>query len=162
MKITPTNQWSYSQNEEYWDNDFFPSKEEAIEAGKEWYLGESFEVGQMYDVEFTQDDCEWLDIAEHTVDKLIDSLYDEVGEVSEEDAYRERCNLIQYKQSNIVTLQAIVQMAVGMPVNSKFIKRELSLRLLDAVEENMKIECINTPEKDMIEYRGVLRVVKVE
>ena len=83
MKTTPTNQWSCSQNEEYWDNDFFPSKEEAIEAGKEWYLGESFEVGQMYDVEFTQDDCEWLDIAEHTVDKLISSLYDEVGEVSE-------------------------------------------------------------------------------
>lgn len=83
MKTTPTNQWSYSQNEEYWGNDFFPSKEEAIEVGKEWYLGESFEVGQMYDVEFTQDDCEWLDIAEHTVDKLIDSLYDEVGEASE-------------------------------------------------------------------------------
>lgn len=83
MKITPTNQWSYSQNEEYWDNDFFPSKKEAIEAGKEQYLGESFEVGQMYDVEFTQDNCEWLDIAEYTVDKLIDSLYDEVGEASE-------------------------------------------------------------------------------
>ena len=83
MKTTPTNQWSYSQNEEYWDNDFFPSKKEAIEAGKECCLGESFEVGQMYDVEFTQDDCEWLNIAEHTVDKLICSLYDEVGEVSE-------------------------------------------------------------------------------
>lgn len=88
MKITPTNLWSYSQNEEYWDNDFFPSKEEAIETGKEWCLGESFEVGQMYDIEFTQDDCEWLDIAEHTVDKLIDSLYDEVGEVSEHWANR--------------------------------------------------------------------------
>lgn len=83
MKITSTNQWSYTQNEEYWDNDCLPSKEEAIEAGKEWYFGESFEVGQIYDVEFTQDDCEWLDIAEHTVDKLIDSLYDEVGEFSE-------------------------------------------------------------------------------
>lgn len=83
MKTTPTNQWSCSQNEEYWDNNFFPSKEEAIEAGKEWYLGESFEVGQMYDIEFTQDDCEWLDIAEYAVDKLISSLYDEVGEVSE-------------------------------------------------------------------------------
>lgn len=34
MKITPTNLWSYTQDEEYWDNDWFPSKEEAIEAGR--------------------------------------------------------------------------------------------------------------------------------
>lgn len=83
MKIMSTNKWSYSQNEEYWDNEFLPTKEDAIETGKDEYLGESFEVGQMYDIRFTQDDCEWLDIAEHTVDKLIDSLYDEVGEASE-------------------------------------------------------------------------------
>lgn len=83
MKITPTNQWSYSQNKEYWDNDMLPTKEDAIEAGKEEWPGESFEVGQMYDIKFTQDDCEWLDIGNDVINKLIDVLYDRVGEVSE-------------------------------------------------------------------------------
>lgn len=94
--------------------------------------------------------------------KVKDWLIYKLGVITLEDAYRERCNFIQYKQSNVVTLQATMQMATGMPINSEFIKRELSLRLLDAVEENMKIECINTPEKDTVEYRGILRVVKVE
>lgn len=83
MKTTPTNQWSYSQNEEYWDNDMLPTKEDAIEAGKKEWLGESFEVGQMYDVKFTQDDCEWLNIGNDVINKLVDVLYDRVGEVSE-------------------------------------------------------------------------------
>lgn len=83
MKITPTNQWSYSQNEEYWDNDMLSTKEDAIEAGKEEWPGESFEVGQLYDIKFTQDDCEWLDIGNDVINKLVDVLYDRVGEVSE-------------------------------------------------------------------------------
>lgn len=83
MKITPTNQWSYSQNEEYWDNDMLLTKEDAIETGKEEWPGESFEVGQMYDIKFTQDDCEWLDIGNDVINKLVDVLYDRVGEVSE-------------------------------------------------------------------------------
>lgn len=83
MKITPTNKWSYSQDEEFWDNDYEYSKEDAIEAGKYCYCGESFEVGRMYNVDFTRDGCEWLDIASHVIEKLSDCLYDEVGEVSE-------------------------------------------------------------------------------
>lgn len=83
MKVTPTNQWSYSQNEEYWDNDMLPTKEDAIEAGKEEWPGESFEIGQMYDIKFTQDDCEWLDIGNDVINKLADILYDRVGEASE-------------------------------------------------------------------------------
>ena len=84
MKVIPTGKWIYSQNEEYWDgSDEFPSKEEAIEAGKEYYLGESFMIGQMYSVEFTEEQCEWLDLAENTIDGLMDSLYDEVGDVAE-------------------------------------------------------------------------------
>ena len=83
MKITPTNQWSYTQNEEYWDNDFLPTKEDAIEAGKEEWPGESFEVGQKYDIKFTQDDCEWLNIGNDVINKLVDVLYDRVSEVSE-------------------------------------------------------------------------------
>lgn len=83
MKIMPTNQWSYTQDEECWDNDFTYSKKEAIKDGKEWYLNESFQVGQIYDVEFTQDDCELIDIAGNIIDKLEDILYEEVGEASE-------------------------------------------------------------------------------
>lgn len=94
--------------------------------------------------------------------KVKDWLIHKLGGITLEDAYRERHNLIQYKQSNVITLQATMQMATGMPINSEFIKRELSLRLLDVVKENMEIKCIDTPEKDIIEYRGILRMVKVE
>lgn len=84
MKATPTGKWIYSQDEEYWDgSDEFPSKEEAIEAGKEYYLGESFMVGQTYSVKFTEEQCEWLDLAENAIDGLMNSLYDEVGDVAE-------------------------------------------------------------------------------
>lgn len=83
MKITPTNQWSYSQDEEFWDNDFTYDKEEVIEAGKEWYFGESFHIGQKYELEFTQNDCELMDIGNDVYNKLANILYEQVGEVAE-------------------------------------------------------------------------------
>lgn len=83
MKITPTNKWSYSQNEEIWDNDYEYSKEDAIKTGKEWYCGESFEVGRIYDVEFTEEQCEWFNLAEKAIDVMNDALEDTVGEVAE-------------------------------------------------------------------------------
>lgn len=83
MKITPTNQWSYTQNEEYWDNDWFPTKDEAIAAGCEEWPGENFEIGQQYIIEFTEEQCEWFDIAENAIDAMNDALEDEVGEVAE-------------------------------------------------------------------------------
>lgn len=84
MKVTPTGKWIYSQDEEYWDgSDEFSSKEEAIEAGKEYYLGESFMVGQMYSVEFTEEDFKLFDLAEDAIDCLFYSLEEEVGEASE-------------------------------------------------------------------------------
>lgn len=35
MKITLNNQWSCTQDEKYWDDDWFLSKEEEIKAGRE-------------------------------------------------------------------------------------------------------------------------------
>lgn len=83
MRITPTNQWSYTQNEEYWDNDWFSSKEEAIKAGREEWPGESFEIGQQYILKFTEEQCAWFDLAENAIDAMNDALEDEVGEVAE-------------------------------------------------------------------------------
>lgn len=83
MKTTPTNLWSYSQDEVYWDNDWFPTKEEAIEAGREEWPGESFEIGQQYSLEFTEEQCAWFDLAENAIEAMDDALQDEVGEVAE-------------------------------------------------------------------------------
>lgn len=83
MKIIPMNQWTYGQDEEYWDNNWFSTKEEAIEAGKNYYLGEMFYIGQGYNIEFTQEQCEWFDLATNVIDSMYDSLQGEVGEVAE-------------------------------------------------------------------------------
>ena len=40
-------------------------------------------VGQVYNVNFTKEQCEWLDLAENAIDGLMDSLYDEVGDAAE-------------------------------------------------------------------------------
>lgn len=83
MKTTPTNLWSYTQDEEYWDNDWLSSKEDAIKAGHEEYPGDSFEIGQQYSLEFTEEQCTWFDLAESAIDYMNDALEDEVGEVAE-------------------------------------------------------------------------------
>lgn len=94
--------------------------------------------------------------------KIKDWLIHKLGGITLEDAYRERHNLVQYKQSNVATYQT------GLVINKEmlFIKDQiydrLAIRMLDAIKENMEIECVDIPEKGMIEYRGILRIVKVE
>lgn len=83
MKITPTNLWSYTQDEEYWDNDWLPSKQEAIESGREEWPGESFAIGQQYNLEFTEEQCTRFGLAGNAIDTMNDALQDEVGEVAE-------------------------------------------------------------------------------
>lgn len=83
MKTTSTNLWSYTYDEEYWDNDWFLTKEEAIKAGREECPGGSFEIGQQYSLEFIEEQCEWFDLAENAIDAMNDALEDVVGEVAE-------------------------------------------------------------------------------
>lgn len=95
MDKTLLNKWTFSSDEEYWNNDDFPTREEAIEAGKEAYayiyenaegFGEGFDdfyVGQMVDIKFECQDAEWLDLAEQVMEEFEDALSDEIGEASE-------------------------------------------------------------------------------
>lgn len=84
MKKTLLNRWTFSNDEEYWDNDDYPTKEEAIEAGKEAYGGSTgefgeFVIGQLVDVKFEEQDIKQLDLANQVFSNLSDVLYDEVG-----------------------------------------------------------------------------------
>lgn len=94
--------------------------------------------------------------------KVKDWLIHKLGGTTLEDAYRERYNLIQYKQSNVVTYKTELTINKDMLFIKDQIYDRLAFRMLDVVRENMEIEYIDIPEKDTIEYRGILRVVKVE
>lgn len=83
MKITPTNLWSYTQNKEYQDNNWFLIKKEAIEVGCEEWPDESFEIGQQYSLEFTEEQCALFNLAENVIKAMDDALQDEVGEAAE-------------------------------------------------------------------------------
>lgn len=94
--------------------------------------------------------------------KVKDWLIHKLGGITLEDAYRERHNLVKYKQSNIVTCINSIQLFKNVPVEESWLKTKLAQNFLETIEDNMEIECIDIPEKDMIEYRGILRMVKVE
>lgn len=94
--------------------------------------------------------------------KIKNWLIHKLGGITLEDTYREQRNLVQYKQSDIVTYQTELIINKDMLFIKDQIYDRLAIRMLDAIKENMEIECIDIPEKDMIEYRGVLRMVKVE
>ena len=49
-----------------------------------------------------------------------------------------------------------------MAIKEDWIREQLAQSFLENIKENIEIKCIDIPEKDMIEYRGILRVVKVE
>lgn len=79
MKITPINKWVYSNDEEWWASDQYPTKQEAIEAGLEEYPDGCY-VGSCYDIEFTCDD---MDFSEYVIEKLGECVDDEVGDGSQ-------------------------------------------------------------------------------
>lgn len=93
--------------------------------------------------------------------KVKDWLIHKLGGITLEDAYREQYNLVKYKQANVITYQTELVMNKDMLFIKDQIYDRLAVRMLDAIKENMEIERIDIQEKDMIKYRGVLRVVQV-
>lgn len=90
MKKTLLDHWTFSTDEEWWGNEDYPTREEAIEAGKDAYgdpnsddFGD-FYIGQIEEVRFEYQDAEWLDLAEKVIENFVDMLSDEVGEGSEQ------------------------------------------------------------------------------
>lgn len=94
--------------------------------------------------------------------KVKDWLIHKLGGTTLEDAYRERHNLIQYKQSNVITYGINIEIPINLAIKKEFIEKELSYRMFDAIKENIEIKCIGSSNKDTVEYRGILRVVKVK
>ena len=79
MKITPTNQWTYSGNSEFWYKDQYPTKEEAIQAGLEDYP-EGCYIGSCYSMDFTYDD---MDFSEYIIERLGDCIDEEAENCSQ-------------------------------------------------------------------------------
>lgn len=74
-------QWTFSTNEEMFTyGEYFKDKKEAIEAGREYFEGSSFYVGQVEDI-----GIRFVHIAaEEVLETIGDRVYDEVGEVAEQ------------------------------------------------------------------------------
>lgn len=89
-------------------------------------------------------------------------LIHKLGGITLEDAYRERHNLIQYKQSNVITYKTMLMVNKELQSIQEQIYDRLAFKMLDVIKENMEIECRDCPETDMVEYRATLRMVKVE
>ena len=94
--------------------------------------------------------------------KIKNWLIHKLGGITLEDTYREQHNLVQYKQSDIVTYISSFQFFKYVAIKEDWIREQLAQSFLENIKENIEIKCIDIPEKDMIEYRGILRVVKVE
>ena len=74
MKITPTNQWVYSEDGEWWTSDQYPTKQQAIKAGFQKYPYGCY-VGSCSDMEFTYDD---MDFSEYVIERLGECIDNEV------------------------------------------------------------------------------------
>lgn len=79
MKITPTNQWIYSNDSEWWTSDQYPTKDEAIKAGLEEYSNGCY-VGSCSDMEFTYSD---MDFSEYVIEHLGECIDEEAGDCSQ-------------------------------------------------------------------------------
>lgn len=80
MNLTPTGKWTYNYSDyDVWDNDVYPTREEAIEHGKCAY-DDSFYIGEVNNVNFTVDDLSSSDWAYRIVEDLKETLYSEVGD----------------------------------------------------------------------------------
>lgn len=94
--------------------------------------------------------------------KVKDWLIHKLGGITLEDAYRERHNLIQYKQSNVITYKTMLMVNKELQSVQEQIYDRLAFKMLDAIEKNMEIECRDCPETGMVEYQATLRMVKAE
>ena len=74
MKITPTNQWVYSEDGEWWSLEQYPTKQQAIEAGFQDCPYGCY-VGSCYDLDFTYDD---MDFSEYVIERLGECINNEV------------------------------------------------------------------------------------
>ena len=83
MKTKPLNQWSFFKDGVVWEGTTYPTKEEAIQAGKDKFDTEEFQVGDISEVEFTQDDCESLLIVDMLIRNLAEILNREAGGIYE-------------------------------------------------------------------------------
>lgn len=66
--------------------------------------------------------------------KVKDWLIHKLGGITLEDAYRERHNLIQYKQSNVVTYINSFQFFKYVPIEEVWLKEQLAQNFLENVK----------------------------
>lgn len=79
MKITPTNQWVYSADSEWWTSDLYPTKQQAIEAGFEENPCGCY-IGSCSNIDFIYED---MDFSEYVIERLGECIDDEAGDCSQ-------------------------------------------------------------------------------
>ena len=80
MRLTKTNELCISTDGEYFFDEGYNSKEEAIESIKDNYRYDGGYIGRCVKIEFVENDMSHMEIT----DVLNEVLFDEIGEVSED------------------------------------------------------------------------------
>ena len=80
MKSIETNEWCISTDWEYFFDDGYNSKEEAIKSIKDNYRYDGGYIGRLVNIEFVENDMSHIEIT----DVLNEALFDEIGETIED------------------------------------------------------------------------------
>lgn len=94
--------------------------------------------------------------------KIKNWLIRKLGGITQDGLYREYRKLIQYQEGHVITYNTELIINKDCPFIVEQAQDKLAIQMLDAVKDNMEIECTDCPETGMVKYRATLRMVKVK
>ena len=94
--------------------------------------------------------------------KIKSWLIHKLGGKTQDDLYNQQYKFIQYQEGHVITYNTELIINKDWLFVVEQAQDRLAIQMLDAVKDNMKIECMDCPETGTVKYRATLRMVKVK